>query len=538
MNSAATLGSLVVGTLVSEDLTSILAGGLVHDGHATMTAAIAACTAGIYLGDLLLYGLGALCARRVRSWPSVRRWISGDRLAQWQGHSRRQLPALICSSRLVPGSRLPLYLAAGAVGGSFRLFAGWTLLAVSVWTPLVVYASARSAARMEAVLDHGWAGLLAAGLLLLTVRSLLQWIAGRRVRQRLTAAISRIWRWEFWPMPIFYAPVALWVGWLMLRYRGAGVVSAANPGIPDGGIVGESKHAILERLPAAWTIPAVRLDEEAAGPRLQRLREAMTSRQWAFPLVIKPDVGQRGAGVRLVRTLAEARHALEEEPRALVVQPYHPGPFEAGVFYYRMPDWPRGRILSITDKHFPVVTGDGESTLEALIWAHPRFRMQAATLLSRHAATRDRVLGAGERLPLTIAGNHCQGTLFRDGRHLLTPALEQRIDEIARAYPGFYIGRFDIRYSAVERFMAGEDLAIVELNGATAESTNIYDPDGSLWQAYRQLARQWSLVFAIGAANRRRGAVESSPARLWSLAVAHLFPAPRRTLGPEVPGRP
>jgi len=221
------------------------------------------------------------------------------------------------------------------------------------------------------------------------------------------------------------------------------------------------------------------------------------------------------------RTLDEARAYLAQESGRVVAQPYHPGPFEAGVFYYRFPGETRGRILSITDKHFPFVIGDGEATLEELIWSDSRLRMQANRFLSRHAAQRDRILARGERLPLAIAGNHAQGTLFKDGRHLITPALEDRIDRIAWSYPGFYVGRFDIRYTDVERFKAGEDLAIVELNGATAESTNIYDPDGSLLSAYRQLFRQWSIVFAIGVANRRIGARTSSIGRLIGLLRAH-----------------
>ena len=112
----------------------------------------------------------------------------------------------------------------------------------------------------------------------------------------------------------------------------------------------------------------------------------------------------------------------------------------------------------------------------------------------------------------------------------MTPALERRIDDIAQRMPGFFIGRFDVRYSSVERFKAGEDLAIVELNGATAESTNIYDPDGSLFHAYRTLFRQWSLVFAIGAANRRLGAEATPARRLIRLAVAHLISSPALTL--------
>ena len=81
------------------------------------------------------------------------------------------------------------------------------------------------------------------------------------------------------------------------------------------------------------------------------------------------------------------------------------------------------------------------------MWAHPRYRLQASTFLTRHSHSLDRVLGPGERMQLAIAGNHAQGTLFRDGTHLWTPALERRIDEIAQSYPGFFVGRFDVRYA-------------------------------------------------------------------------------------------
>jgi hypothetical protein len=206
----------------------------------------------------------------------------------------------------------------------------------------------------------------------------------------------------------------------------------------------------------------------------------------------------------------------------VIAQPFHPGPFEAGIFYYRLPASPRGHIFSITDKVFPVLFGDGVSTVETLIWSHPRFRLQASTFAARHRTSLDRVLAAAEPFPLAVAGNHCQGTLFRDGSGLLTPALEHRIDEIARSYPGFFVGRFDVRYSDLDAFKAARDLAIVELNGVTSESTDIYDPDGSLLRAYRRLFRQWSIVFAIGGANRALGAPVSSARRLIALARAHL----------------
>jgi hypothetical protein len=242
--------------------------------------------------------------------------------------------------------------------------------------------------------------------------------------------------------------------------------------------------------------------------------------------VLKPDVGQRGVGVRLAQSVEDLETYCEREASSILVQPYHPGPCEAGIFYYRLPGEARGRILSITDKHFPVLIGDGRSTVEALIWAHSRYRLQASTFLTRHCHSLDRVLAPGERMQLAIAGNHAQGTLFRDGAHLWTPALERRIDGIAQSYPGFFVGRFDVRYSDVDGLRAGHDLAIVELNGATAESTDIYDPNRSLPSAYRQLFKQWSIVFTIGAANRGMGAPVTPTRRLASLLRAHLMSKP------------
>jgi hypothetical protein len=260
--------------------------------------------------------------------------------------------------------------------------------------------------------------------------------------------------------------------------------------------------------------------------RTRQVLDSIAKNGWRYPVIMKPDVGQRGVGVRLMSDAEAVRAYLAQWLTPVIVQPYHPGPFEAGIFYYRFPNWASGRILSITDKEFPIVVGNGTSTLSDLIWAHPRYRMQATMFLQRHADRAGDVVPAGETVRLAVAGNHAQGTVFRNGAHLITSALERRIDQIAQSYPGFFVGRFDVRYGDVDAFKAGRDLAIVELNGATAESTNIYDPRGSLFSAYRTLFRQWSIVFAIGAANRARGVAGSSLTRLAHLVYAHLRARP------------
>ena len=180
-----------------------------------------------------------------------------------------------------------------------------------------------------------WASRAALAVALLAGLRLVRWLLIAAPHGHGAAWLARWSRWEFWPMWLFYAPVAAWVALLSLRYRGLSTITASNPGIEDGGVVGESKFGILSKLPADAIIPS-----------------------------------------------------------AMV---------------------PMGAL---------------------------------------------------------------------------------------------------------------EGLTIVELNGATAESTDIYDPAGTLIAAYRTLFRQWAIVFAIGSANRATGAPVSSLRRLASLVRTHLTSRP------------
>src|SRR5438045_1630113 len=171
--------------------------------------------------------------------------------------------------------------------------------------------------------------------------------------------------------------------------------------------------------------------------------------------------------------------------------------------------------LEILDELHAPITGDGVRTVEELLGADARAALIARTYLRRFAHRRSEILFAGEVLKLVETGNHAQGCIFRDGRRLRTNALERVIDNISRKVPGFYIGRYDIRYENEEDFKQGRNFQIVELNGASSEATNIYDARNSLISAYGTLFRQWKLVFAIGAANRARGCKPSPLRTLW-----------------------
>jgi hypothetical protein len=354
--------------------------------------------------------------------------------------------------------------------------------------------------------------LLACALLVLVALRPLLRLATWRGRRLLLGAWRRLVRGEFWPPWAFYPPVALAVGVLGLRHRSLALVTAVNPGIPAGGFIGESKSAILRSLGDAAAPFVVIWAGEAAAAAERRVRACGL----APPLVVKPDVGQRGMGVRIVGDEAALRGALREPPVDLIVQAFVPGR-EFGVFYARRPGAERGAILSITDKRLPELVGDGSRTLEELILADERAVCMARAYFAANAARLRDVPAAGERVTLVHIGTHCRGAIFLDGTTLRTPATEAAYERIARRFPGFHFGRFDVRVPSAEALQAGREISVIELNGLTSEMTHVYDPRISLFTAWRTLGRQWALAFEIARANVARGA---RPARLADLAGA------------------
>lgn len=133
-----TAASLAAATLASEDLAAVSAAALAAHGHVSVYVATFAVTAGIYAGDLLLF----VCGRASTRVGFLRRWIAGRwshaQLAELTRSLDRRLALAILASRFVPGTRLPLYVAAGMFSRRPAAFCAWTFVAVVVWTPLLV----------------------------------------------------------------------------------------------------------------------------------------------------------------------------------------------------------------------------------------------------------------------------------------------------------------------------------------------------------------------------------------------------------------
>jgi membrane protein DedA with SNARE-associated domain len=494
--------SIVLGSLIAEDAATITAATFAAMGVLPLPLAFSAALLGIWSGDCALYAVARSFGGTLLEKPWAKTWLHTPSLGRFQNWFRRRGSVAVILSRLFPGTRLPISLTAGLVKMPAHRFATAAVLGAATWVTAAFYLVKTGGARLGLSSSSSWAfGISLAAASIVLPRFVPSVIAAARKQY------SRVARWEFWPAWIFYLPVPFMCAWLAVRYRGFSLPACANPAQRNGGIVGESKYEILRDLQNAaptnvadaYLISAGRYED-----RIAKLHLILDVARIEFPFVMKPDVAQRGEGFKKIHDHEQAREYLHTVNAPVIVQKYAAGPHEIGVFYYRFPHQQRGEILAITDKQFPTVTGDGERTLEQLVRADERASLIADVYLQRFESERGRVLDGGEKLRLVEAGNHCQGCIFLDGAELYTEGLRAAVDDISQALPGFYIGRYDIRF-ATEADLAAGKFTIVELNGAASEATSIYDARNSLWLAYRMLYRQWQLVYAIGAANRRHG---------------------------------
>lgn len=499
---------VLVASMASEDLTCIGVGLLASRQQIGLGLASAAAAVALFAGDLALVLAGRLLG------PTALRRVSLHRVG----------PSALLLSRFVPGTRLPTYLAAGALRMPIGAVTLWLAIGALVWAPLLVGTAASLGSlafeRLATYRSFALPAAVAIASLLLVVLRIAPRLATFRGRRLLLGVWRRWTRFEFWPIWLLYAPIVPWIAWQALRHRSLLLVTAVNPAMPGGGLMGESKRDILASLAAAAPelVARTRFVPSGATPtvRAELVRAFQTEAGLGFPIVLKPDVGERGSGVAIVRDDAGIDVYLAAHPEDLLVQAYVPGR-EFGLFYVRRPSDARGRLFSVTDKRMIDVVGDGRSTLETLILADERAVCLAPTHLASHAASLACVPAAGERVPLVELGTHSRGALFLDGAELATPALAATIDRVSRAYPGFFFGRYDVRTDSLEAFQQGRGFQIVELNGLTAEATHIYDPRHGVLDAYRVLFTQWRLAFEIAAENRARGLRPATGAELRAL---------------------
>lgn len=315
--------------------------------------------------------------------------------------------------------------------------------------------------------------------------------------------IKRILRFEFWPFWFFYIPT--YFNWAILAIK-AGYTTyftATNPIMNNSGAINVSKWEYLSRLPQKWK-PKTQLIHQTISSLV--LKKHLDTMGLSFPLIVKPDRGERGKEVglihdfdQLVKSIKQSRYSM------LLLQEYCDYPNEAGILFYRYPNQRKGKITSITTKEFCVLKGDGKSSWEMLLRTNIRISHRIEELRSRSILDWDAIAPKGQIQLIEPIGSHNLGTKFINGNALKSTAIEARIHQWADQLPGFYYGRFDVKYKDWESLLTGKDFALMEINGVNAEPAHIYDPSFSLLNAYRDIFSHMKIIYEISKQNRLLG---------------------------------
>ncbi len=518
--------TLVFMTFALEDAALALSVVWVGHGSITFFSAFMACFLGISIGDIALYILGRWVASIDFNKPVtdvksnqtyyfrlknlvLKKFSFLKKLNSFKPDKKTEafISYSVVISRFIPGTRIPAYVGAGLLKYSFLKFFILTLLSVAVWVLLVLLGGNSLYNFFKGNLVFALLGFF---ILLMIAKSLFPKLMDYWQRRALIYSFLKWTRFEFWPPWLFYAPVVPLYIYRSLKGGSFILPFYSNPQILNSGLMGESKWDFLIHLKQndPTTLKSKLLGINLS---LEERKNYIIEENFRYPFILKPDVGQRGYGVRIIRSYQELDEYLKEtEKLPLVLQALSHFPMEAGIFYYRKPSEVKGHLFSITDKKFPAVVGDGKTRLGDLILNDKRARIIAPVYFQRLKNRNfdstfiakpyglNEMIQKNESIQISECGNHCQGAIFENGENLKSETLLNRIDQIAKTIPDFYFGRFDIRYLNPEKLKMGLDFEIVEINGAGSEATHIWDKNTSLVEAYKVLWQQWKLLFDIG----------------------------------------
>ncbi len=268
-----------------------------------------------------------------------------------------------------------------------------------------------------------------------------------------------------------------------------------------GGMFGESKFDVLQKIPARWIPKTVLVRQPATQEDVARM---INENALSYPVIFKPDIGERGFMVKRISSPAEIVNYMIGMKHDFLIQELVDYPVELGVFYKRLPQEENGEVTSVVMKEMLAVTGDGHSSLADLILQSERAKLQWPVLRETYRQKLSDVLAKGERCEIVSIGNHCLGTKFLNGNALITPELNNVFDSLSKKIDGFFFGRYDLRCKSIDHLRNG-DFLVLELNGCGAEPAHIYDPDFPLIKAVTTLIDHWKTIFVIARQNQVLG---------------------------------
>ncbi|MEY2923686.1 MAG: hypothetical protein RLZZ337_226 [Bacteroidota bacterium] len=280
--------------------------------------------------------------------------------------------------------------------------------------------------------------------------------------------------------------------------------TAVNPGIDMGGFFGERKDEILALIPNNLLANGISIKNGD----LTGLKERMSSASIVYPVIAKPNVGERGEGVRKLESYDEITSYAKDEPD-FIIQEFVTFDLELGLLYTKMPKTGEVKVTSLAKKEYLRVLGDGHSSVKKLLKQHNRNFLYLDLVKREYPNKLNIVPGQNEIFYIHKIGNHIKGTRFINSADEITEKLEATVAKLADQIDGVYYGRFDLKVPSFRDLELGLNYKIFELNGVSSEPIHIYDLP-NVFQLYGNLAKHWFILMRIAKQNIKKG-VKTTP---------------------------
>jgi len=377
-------------------------------------------------------------------------------------------------------------------------------LAALVWTPVLMLIGLRWGPVIIEKLNeyHRIAGWIVVGMLLLLYFST-HWLLPAltwRGRRQLVMKVRNLLQPSLWPAAILYLPVRLGVLYHSIRCRSLTAFASANPALGRiGGFIGDAKSLLLRPFQRdSRCCPTLALAQEDKIE--ERIKEAHAFAVChGYPLVFKPEVAEDGAGLRFVRDAAQLERLVAGAKEDFLLQKFIPG-LEFEVVWRRNPGKDDGRIMAIVQKQDVVVRGDGEQTLEELIWLDEVAVSRGELYIQCHARDLNRVIPAGQKVTLNLTGSHGHGARCLHRHDLATVELDAAMTSFAKRFPGLHFARFDLRAASIEDLKAGR-FTVTEVGGCCHVSSLLRDESLRFARSYSVVWSQIRACLEAGAYN-------------------------------------
>lgn len=311
------------------------------------------------------------------------------------------------------------------------------------------------------------------------------------------------WLVQFFPLIVKFLPE--------LKYA-----KAVNPGL-DGfsGFMGTSKQSIVDRLNKNYRPDHVFFEEVPTYEELEQRFEQTHNKPISFPIICKPDIGERATGVIYIQNKAQLEEYLQNaEPNFHLEKFYDQKEF--ALSWTRDPQTGEYRIWSVIEKQIPCIVGDGKTSfrellvhkIEELELAHDR-KEKILACYSREEL--DQILPEGEQKRIVKTASISYGTTFKkiEPTEMQTQQLRILVSQFIENPKGLYQGRFDLRAESFEELTEG-NAKIIELNGVGGMPMEIYESHLSVPEKYKLLFKYFSYILEIAKENVDAGRAEKA----------------------------